>query len=221
MICRKMLLRPKNWDRKDLDRRKERRLHVVPPPTVPTSTTTSKLPQCQPMPPTKPHGNNTTIIRLSESGTVINNTLIPHTSAQQTTTGSLPIDPSSYRCSSSHHQQNNENNTNKVNIISSNMNGAGHLITTGSGTKIADICFVTRQCATKTVTVEVHRGPTSATDEQTPSKVPPPPPMGLPMHGRSPSSLSSTSSTPSSMSDAGNVSLSSAISDELKKRAEV
>lgn len=93
--------------------------------------------------------------------------------------------------------------------------------------KMADICFVSRKIETKTVTVEVHRGPAATPDDDGADIPPPPPPMAAmtppctsltTSTGRHSSLSSSTMSVPSSC-DA--VSLSSAISEELKKRKEV
>lgn len=68
--------------------------------------------------------------------------------------------------------------------------------------KIANICFVSKQNETKVVTVEVHRS--------SPTKIAPPPQFAN-------EKLAEESSPPSS----GQSSLSSAISEELKRRAEV
>lgn len=70
--------------------------------------------------------------------------------------------------------------------------------------KIANICFVSKQNETKIVTVEVHRSSST--------KIAPPPQFANQADVDEPSSSSSSS---------GQSSLSSAISEELKRRAEV
>lgn len=118
---------------------------------------------------------NTTIINLSENGTLINNTIVPGLqsngyAATKDDGGSeveMPkLDPSK---------------------------------------KIADICFVSRQNETKIVTVEVHQSSNNVA--KIGNILPPPPAINL---KDEPEFVTSNSS-----------SLSSAISDELKRRAEV
>lgn len=136
------------------------------------------------------------------------------------------------------HQGAQSRNNIRVNITNSSNNDPNrvqpqinrqqsqHKSTDPSDSKVADICFVSRKIETKTVTVEVHRGPSSPGEGEIP---PPPPPMQMSMtppctslttssNGRHSSLSSSSMSVPGSC-DA--VSLSSAISEELKKRKEV
>lgn len=221
-------MRPKIWERKDLDRRKER-LHMVEPPIVPESYRT--VPTATPETRTKANGNshsakennsNTTIIKLSETGTVINNTMVPilnnNKNSNQESKRSTTVHVEN--CSGGNNVTIKENshtsNTSKNNIRVNISNGQQPDTSSGENdgnTKMADICFVSRKIETKTVTVEVHRGPTEENITMLP---PPPPPMSFSNDPHS--SLSSSMSIPSSCDGS---SLSSAISEELKKRAEV
>ncbi|XP_058829890.1 uncharacterized protein LOC131689095 [Topomyia yanbarensis] len=171
--------------------------------------------------------NNTTIIEFSENGTVVNSS------------NSL---------------------TRNKSVVGDN----------GSGKKLADICFVSKQSETKTIIVEVHRSastnsihtgspPSSgpATSSGLASNIPPPPPLfadkippppppstsssGLSsgysttnsakssaaghhnhhqQQQRSPSAVSLADSSASSGIDCGGNGLGSAISEELKRRAQ-
>lgn len=227
-------MRPKIWERKDLDRRKER-LHMVEPPIVPESyrtvptiaaETRSVTNVCNPPSnsgnsPTD--NNNTTIIKLSETGTVINNTMVPmlnnsnsNLESKRSTTVHVENGSGSNNVTikENGHTSNTSKNNIRVNISNSTIGQQTHASSSDNdnNTKMADICFVSRKIETKTVTVEVHRGAA----EETINMPPPPPPMSF--SNDSHSSLSSSLSIPSSCDGS---SLSSAISDELKKRAEV
>lgn len=218
-------MRPKNWERKDLDRRKER-LHMVEPPIVPESyrTVPAAIPEMRSVPngnSTTENTSNTTIIKLSETGTVINNTMVPilnnNKNSNQESKRSTTVHVEN--CSGGNnvtikensHTSNTSKNNIRVNISNGQQPDTGNVDNDGS-TKMADICFVSRKIETKTVTVEVHRGAT----EETITMPPPPPPMSFSNDPHS--SLSSSMSIPSSCDGS---SLSSAISEELKKRAEV
>jgi harmonin len=115
---------------------------------------------------------NTTIINLTENGTLINNTMLPGLS--------------------------NNNGYAMTKDGSSNSVG-GDVDPTNK--KIADICFVSRQNETKIVTVEVHRSSNTSSNGNF-----------LSLNGEKDERESIASNTSS---------LSSAISDELKRRAEV
>ncbi|XP_055710946.1 uncharacterized protein LOC129806406 isoform X2 [Phlebotomus papatasi] len=169
--------RPKSWDRSG---EMERRLHPVSPPKVPEDHDKSAK------------NANTTIIKLSDSGTVINNTVIPHLSAVEVSTRQAT----------------------RVHVSPENTDDTGFVDDEEASdrSKVADICFVSRQSETKTVIVEVHRSPGASNSEPANGAIPPPPPcFQAPGHTRTPSVASSTSGCTSS--------LSSAISDELKRRA--
>lgn len=201
---------------------------MVEPPIVPESYRTG--PTITPESRTVPNGNvnsttennsNTTIIKLSETGTVINNTMVPilnnNNNSNQERKRSTTVHVEN--CTGGNNVTIKENshtsNTSKNNIRVNISNGQQPDTSSGDNdgsTKMADICFVSRKIETKTVTVEVHRGAT----EETISMPPPPPPMSFSNDPHS--SLSSSMSIPSSCDGS---SLSSAISEELKKRAEV
>ncbi|XP_055840995.1 putative uncharacterized protein DDB_G0277255 [Episyrphus balteatus] len=142
--------------------------------------------------------SNKTIIQLSESGTLINNTMVASNHDSGASTSSSISSSSSLSSSASMCDDSNL----KLNFIMPPDQANPHhhrtpqLIppppppTPGSGGgdtqqlqhangKIADICFVSRQSETKTVIVEVHR---SATDKnnakgRAPSPPKPPPPL--------------------------------------------
>lgn len=150
--------------------------------------------------------NNTTIIEFSENGTKVNNSLI---SDKKPDTGDGSKEGSS---------------------------------------KLADICFVSKQSETKTIIVEVHRSASTnsvAANSSGASNIPPPPPLfadkippppppgglmkstglGTNRQQRSPSAVSlADSSASSGIADCGPSSagagLGSAISEELKRRAQ-
>lgn len=171
---------------KRLDHEKRReKLHPVNPPRIPNF----KQNELQQTNSNTNNNNNKTVIQLCETGTVINNTLIPGLKNNKENGISTTV-----------HLESNGDNV----IIRENSHEK-------SSTKLADICFVTRQSETKTVTVEVHRNGLAE------DKIPPPPAPFL-QHNRN-SSISSSISLESS--NYGGSSLCSAISDELKKRAEV
>lgn len=208
-------MRPKSWDRSDLDRRKDR-LHAVKPPKVPNCSTTNNS------------QNNKTIIRLSSNGTLINNTLIPSDSCtdhdnNKTTTVFLGHDERVTIKENSHITNSTRNNI-QVNCNQSDCRNSSVPCSNPKGTKIADICLVSRQSETKTVIVEVHRSPSDECNgdggcTKSTAVPPPPPPMApLQSQGQDRNSLSSSMSIPSSCDG---ISLSSAISEELKKRADV
>lgn len=138
------------------DRRKDRPL-PVDVPKIPASFTKA---------PNTKNAQNTTVIKLSEGSTMINNTLIPDVK--------------------------NINNTVYEEIGNQKVN---------AGDKIANICFVSRQNETKIVTVEVHRS----------SSIAPPPPQFA----------NQTQVSKDDELSSGQSSLSSAISEELRRRAEV
>lgn len=158
--------------------------------------------------------NNTTIIEFSESGTKVNNSLIADKPKKTTDS----VDSGCKEGSS----------------------------------KLADICFVSKQSETKTIIVEVHRSASTtsvATNGSTASNIPPPPPLfadkippppppsglssgystsnsgksgglGPNRQQRSPSAVSlADSSASSGIADCGG-GLGSAISEELKRRAQ-
>ncbi|XP_055909560.1 rho GTPase-activating protein gacU [Eupeodes corollae] len=213
--------------------------------------------------------SNKTIIQLSESGTLINNTMVASHDSGASTSSSISSSTSSSASSSSSASMCDDSNL-KLNFImppdQANPHHHQHQLRTPSASqmpppppptpgdtqqqqqqqqlqlqhansKIADICFVSRQSETKTVIVEVHR---SATDKSNPKgrapSPPKPPPPSLPElqlncvtasnstnnnnnkgHNRTPSIASSSMSIPGSISG---TSLCSAISEELKKRRE-
>lgn len=121
---------------------------------------------------------NTTIINLTENGTLINNTMVPG------------LNNNGYGVTTNDDGSSSEVETPKLD----------------PSKKIADICFVSRQNETKIVTVEVHQSSSS-------NNIPPPIINLHAINGGKEESESMTSSNTSS--------LSSAISDELKRRAEV
>lgn len=120
---------------------------------------------------------NTTIINLTENGTLINNTMLPGLS------------------------NSGGGNNNGYAITKDGSVGGGGDVVDPSNKKIADICFVSRQNETKIVTVEVHRSSNTSSSGNFPS-----------LNGEKDERDSIGSNTSS---------LSSAISDELKRRAEV
>lgn len=203
--------RPKFWQRKELDVRKDRLLMVEPPCISAESFRNPASAQQKQRKHSLRTEANTTIIKLSDSGTVINNTIIPTTSQQDQINPKFetnrhqndqpPPPPPQHKC--------------KPIITKSDSNFVRNNNT-------ADICLVSRKIETKTVTVEVHHGgggggerevlPQTAAGKKVNEQVviPPPPPMCFANNeNRSSSSLSDKSD------------LSSAISQELKKRAEV
>lgn len=120
---------------------------------------------------------NTTIINLTENGTLINNTMVPGLNSSSSNNG--------YGVTTNDDDDGGSNEVETPKLDPSK--------------KIADICFVSRQNETKIVTVEVHQS----------SNIPPPPINFNAINGAKDESESTTTS------------LSSAISDELKRRAEV
>lgn len=118
-----------------------------------------------------------TIIKLTENGPMINNTIIPGLNNDYGTTTTIT----------------------KESCIGSEME-AKQLDPTK---KIADICFVSRQNETKIVTVEVHQ---SSAQSNGNNLVP---------------AVNERKDEPESITSNSSSSLSSAISDELKRRAEV
>lgn len=168
---------------------------------------------------------NTTIIKLSETGTIINNTMVPLVHRSQQTVNKSERHQRQQQSTEisveDHNRSDRSRNNIRVNItntdhqLSSHTDG-GHQTTES---KVADICFVSRKIETKTVTVEVHNGPNPSADG---TFIPPPPPpmatMALPKTAIRPTSINNTMSVPTPCDF---ISLSSAISDELKKRKEV
>lgn len=152
--------------------------------------------------------NNTTIIKLSENGTEINNTLIPKI-RDKTDNCHKFEEPMAF----------NDNTRNTVKVkVNSELTACNNQQTMSNGGKLADICFVSRKCSTKTVIVEVHRG----TSEQSPNsdgkvrcKIPPPPPIRFSNQEKS---SPSNTNVPTNNEQS---SLNSAISEELKRRLEV
>lgn len=230
-------LRPKSWDRVDLDRRKDR-LHAVKPPKIPNSTfsnNNSNSNHYHQHGTTNTQNNNKTIIQLSSNGTLINNTLIPSNGGSsnnhenKTATVFLGNDEKVTIKENSHITNSSRNNI-KVNCNQMDCSRNGSTTNNNDnhpkGTKIADICLVSRQSETKTVIVEVHRSPSDECNgdggcTKSANIPPPPPPMVqfVATHNQQDrNSLSSSMSIPSSCDG---ISLSSAISEELKKRAEV
>lgn len=128
---------------------------------------------------------NTTIIKLTENGPLINNTMIPSLN-------------NGYKEANLNNNINNNTVNNNGYKESNNNNSISEIEApkVDSSKKIADICFVSRQNETKIVTVEVHQTSQNG--------------GGALLSRDEPESISSNSS-----------SLSSAISDELKRRAEV
>lgn len=155
--------------------------------------------------------NNTTIIKLSENGTEINSTLIPSFKDRIESTSHTFVEPMA--------PNDNSKNTVKVNVnsgLSACNNNQQNMSNDG---KLADICFVSRKCSTKTVIVEVHRG----TSEQAPNfdgkircKIPPPPPIRF--SNQEKSCPSNAKNVPTNNE---RTSLNTAISEELKRRLEV
>lgn len=83
--------------------------------------------------------------------------------------------------------------------------------------KLADICFISRKCSTKTVIVEVHRGTSDQANSEgkVRCKIPPPPPIRFShQEKKSPSNANVPTNNE-------RTSLNSAISEELKRRLEV
>lgn len=203
-------MRPRCWERKDLDRRKDR-LNVVLPPVVPKSYKTISHNDDDRT------NSNTTIINLSENGTVINNTSIPlRTINENLTSTSVHVENADHvTVTESSKTTNKSKNNIRLNVpeTESEFNTER---SSYDPSKVTDICFVSRKIETKTVTVEVHRNPSEDNCKIT-SPPPPPPPLPCTSDDRH-SSLSSSLSIPSYCDGS---SLSSAISDELKKRADV
>jgi harmonin len=215
-----------NGEAVNFDRKKEK-LRAVESPKVPSSYTTKiapSIPERSPpkstiIKPANNNNNNKTIIQLYETGTFINNTLVPITNSS-----SLYIDTK--QNGNDTNLSIKQNNT-TINNTEQNFRVTDYALPTKNrfsedSTKIADICFKSQQTETKTVIVEVHRNP--------PDRIPPPPPPKSSESNANTliSATSSTSSnTPCSNSSsfesppASCSSLSSAISDELKRRAEV
>lgn len=149
--------------------------------------------------------NNTTIIKLSENGTEINSTLIPPIREQTDSKLSNTTNDTSQ-------------NTVKVKVNSELTTCSDQHVGSNDG-KLADICFVSRKCSTKTVIVEVHRG---TTDKQSNDdskkircKIPPPPPIRFSTQEKR---CPSNANVPANNEQ---TSLNSAISDELKRRLDV
>lgn len=151
--------------------------------------------------------HNTTIIKLSENGTEINSTLIPTVRDHHQTDFK----------SSTTHLNDNTKNTVKVKVNSESTACNNQEIASNDG-KLADICFVSRKCSTKTVIVEVHRGTSDQSDGKVRCKIPPPPPIRF-SHQEKRCKSNEVSVPVSSNSEP--TSLNSAISEELKRRLEV
>lgn len=194
--------RPKCRDRIDLDKRKEKLL-AVETPRVPSSYSNGK----------SKTNSNTTIIKLRENETVINNTLIPKSTLQK------EHDKQSYDlCQSSRekvtlNQNSNMSEKNKFKINyyngeteTKNLEASGQR----SEKKVSNICFVSTQNETKVITVEVHDRPRITVT----APLPPPPAYTIDTNAENKTSDPQNSEEQQS-------SLSSAISAELKKRAEV
>lgn len=158
----------------------------------------------------KDRESNTTIIKLSENGTEINSTLIPTIREQSESKTST-----THKFSEPINLNENSKNTTKVKVNSelSAFNNQQNMSNDG---KLADICFVSRKCSTKTVIVEVHRGTSDQTnDGKVRCKIPPPPPIRFSnQEKRCPSNANVPTNNE-------RTSLNSAISDELKRRLEV
>lgn len=229
-------LRPKSWDRVDLDRRKDR-LHAVKPPKIPNSSysNNNNYHHDYNQQSTNTQQNNKTIIQLSSNGTLINNTLIPSNNnnnnnnsgtttdhENKTTTVFLGNDDKVTIKENSHIRNNIKVNCNQMDCRNNN---SGTTTNGPKGTKIADICLVSRQSETKTVIVEVHRSPSDECNGDggctKSSKIPPPPPPMVSLQTANHPDRNSLSSSMSIPSSCDGISLSSAISEELKKRAEV
>lgn len=182
--------------------------------------------------------SNRTIIQLSGTGTVINNTLISNNNTSvhlQNGLDNVTIKQSNV--SSSNNKSNMESPNDQNFVMAGNANDAPNSDAQAkTNGKIADICFVSRQSETKTVIVEVHRsaaGTGSTTEESsksspsnacgageapsnaTPQPPPPMPPPAFPSYSQD--TLERCPSVASSIIS-GSLSLSSAISEELKKR---
>lgn len=233
----------------------ERRLHSVQPPVVPANYRPANASSAAQQPPQQASndGNapaaqstNTTIIKLSETGTIINNTMVPliadksadrrHQQQQHQTQQQQQQQQGTLtrNTNSTHHQLHNSGHTNtRVNFSQPNATATNK--THSGDSQMADIRFVSRKIETKTVTVEVHRGtdadaiaPKPAAAGKSPAPPPPPPPP-MPTSPAPMSLLSCASSDDgahssllsATISTADVASLSSAISEELKKRAEV
>lgn len=165
---------------------------------------------------------NTTIIKLSETGTIINNTMVPLIADQAGVAAA--------ECRRTTNSGNTRVHLSRPTPPVQQLHGS-------QSTQVADIRFVSRKIETKTVTVEVHRdtdddvpcpssdvsaAPMSSSVVASPPP-PPPPPMlsqssSLSVHADTDGGHSSLLSGPMSADAA---SLTSAISEELKKRAEV
>lgn len=159
----------------------------------------------------KDRENNTTIIKLSESGTEINSTLIP-TIRDQT-------DHSSTIHKFGEHATINDNSKNTVKVkINSELSASNNQQCSTNDGKLADICFVSRKCSTKTVIVEVHRGTSDQPnfDGKVRCKIPPPPPIRFCSQEKA--VPSNTTNVPTNND---RTSLNTAIGEELKRRLEV
>lgn len=155
--------------------------------------------------------SNTTIIKLSENGTEINSTMIPTIRDQselKTSTTHKFGEPIAF--------SDNSKNTVKVKI-NSELSACNNQQTMLNDGKLADICFVSRKCSTKTVIVEVHRGTSDQAnlEGKVRCKIPPPPPIRFSTQEKS---CPSNANVPTNNE---RTSLNSAISEELKRRLEV
>lgn len=230
-------MRPKFWQRKELDVRKDRLLMVEPPIISESFQNPAPVqhPQQlhhQPRKHSLRNEANTTIIKLYESETVINNTIVPAASAGATTTN-LIVGISSL--SDAYHSRNNLGHISRPLTVAaeppqnaygthSSPHNCKPIVTNSDSNFVrnnntADICLVSRKIETKTVTVEVHHGGASVDDGDHVSgdiqRPPVPPPMSF-------ASAPSSSAAATLLNSSGDKSdLSSAISQELKKRAEV
>ncbi|KAG4072945.1 hypothetical protein HA402_006625 [Bradysia odoriphaga] len=154
--------------------------------------------------------SNTTIIKLSENGTEINSTLIPTIRDQTDHSSTI------HKCGEPTTRNDNSKNTVKVKI-NSELSACNNQQSLTNDGKLADICFVSRKCSTKTVIVEVHRGTSDQPncDGKVRCKIPPPPPIRF---------CHQEKTVPSNITNvpANNerTSLNSAIGDELKRRLE-
>lgn len=207
--------RPKSWCDKgalDFERSRKERLLPVTTPKVPQLTSFQALnlsssmanicEKSQPEEVVSSNVNhaNTTIIKLSENGTIINNTLIPNSSV-------IPPQRAPAINSNNH---NNTSTTTLVTVESVNENGS---LAANTSSDVSS--------GTKTVFVEVHRGfndqqqhhhhyMQQQTQVVKPNKAPPPPPPTFAQNNR-----------PSQEPKPNASSLCTSLSDEIKKKAEV
>lgn len=153
---------------------------------------------------------NTTIIKLTENGTEINSTLIPPIRDQTDHSSTI------HKFAEPITLHENSKNTVKVKINSESSACNNQQSLTSDG-KLADICFVSRKCSTKTVIVEVHRGTSDQPnfDGKVRCKIPPPPPIRFSNQGKT---APSNTNVPTNNE---RTSLNSAIGEELKRRLEV